>query len=186
MGTGSGRSIAGFDLGRLVREAVEKGLVIKGGGHAMAAGITIERARLGDLRAFFEERAAAEVTRLASEETLKIDAALSAEGATVELLDTLEHAGPYGSGHPAPVLVLPRHRITDIRIVGNGHMRVGLRSEMGGSLQAMAFRAENTALGAFLAANRGQTVHVAGLLSSNFWNGRRSAHFRIADAAAVT
>jgi single-stranded-DNA-specific exonuclease len=65
-------------------------------------------------------------------------------------------------------------------------MRVGLRSEMGGSLQAMAFRAENTTLGAFLAANRGQTVHVAGMLSSNFWNGRRSAQFRIVDAAAVT
>jgi single-stranded-DNA-specific exonuclease len=185
IGAGSGRSIVGFDLGRLVREAVEKGFLVKGGGHAMAAGITIERARLGDLRAFFEERAAAEVTRLASEETLKIDAALSAEGATVELLDMLEHAGPYGAGHPAPILVLPRHRIVDIRIVGNGHLRVGLRSEMGGSLQAMAFRAQNTALGAFLAANRGQTVHVAGMLSSNFWNGRRSAQFRIADASAI-
>jgi single-stranded-DNA-specific exonuclease len=186
MGTGSGRSIVGFDLGRLVREAAEKGFIVKGGGHAMAAGITIERTRLGDLRAFFEERAGTEVMRLNSEETLKIDAALSAEGATVELLDTLEHAGPYGSGHPAPILVLARHRITDIRVVGNGHMRVALRSEMGGSLQAMAFRAENTALGAFLAASRGQAVHVAGTLSSNFWNGRRSAQFRIADAAAVT
>jgi single-stranded-DNA-specific exonuclease len=184
-GTGSGRSIAGFDLGRLVREAAEKGFIVKGGGHAMAAGITVERTRLGDLRAFFEEQAGTEVMRLNSEETLKIDAALSAEGATVELLDTLEHAGPYGAGHPAPILVLPRHRITDIRIVGNGHMRVALRSEMGGSLQAMAFRAENTALGAFLAANREQTVHVAGTLSSNFWNGRRNAQFRIIDAAAI-
>jgi single-stranded-DNA-specific exonuclease len=185
VGTGSGRSIVGFDLGRLVREAAEKGFIVKGGGHAMAAGITIERARLGDLRAFFEERAAAEVTRLNSEEALKIDAALSAEAATVDLLDTQDHAGPYGAGHPAPVLVLPRHRITDIRVVGNGHLRVGLRSELGGALQAMAFRAENSALGAFLAANRGQMVHVAGSLSSNFWNGRRSAQFRIADAAGV-
>jgi single-stranded-DNA-specific exonuclease len=97
----------------------------------------------------------------------------------------LEHAGPYGAGHPAPVLVLPRHRITDIRVVGNGHLRVGLRSEMGGSLQAMAFRAETSPLGAFLIANRGQVVHVAGTLSSNFWNGRRSAQFRIVDAAGI-
>jgi single-stranded-DNA-specific exonuclease len=185
IGTGSGRSIVGFDLGRLVREAVEKGFIVKGGGHAMAAGITVDRARLGDLRAFFEERAGTEVTRLNGEETLKIDAALSAEGATVELLDMLEHAGPYGAGHPAPILVLPRHRVTDIRIVGNGHVRVNLRSEMGGGLQAMAFRAENTALGALLAGNRGQTVHVAGTLSSNYWNGRRSAQFRIIDAAGV-
>ncbi len=185
VGTGSGRSIAGFDLGRLVRAAAEKGLIVKGGGHAMAAGITIERARLGELRAFFEESAATEVSRLNGEETLKIDSALSADGATTDLLDTLEQAGPYGAGHPAPMLVLPRHRVTDIRLVGNGHLRVGLRSEMGGSLQAMAFRAENTALGDFLNASKGRDVHIAGTLSSNFWNGRRSVQFRIADAAEV-
>ncbi|MCV0396775.1 MAG: single-stranded-DNA-specific exonuclease RecJ [Rhizobiaceae bacterium] len=183
VGTGSGRSISGFDLGRLVREAHEAGLITRGGGHAMAAGITIERDRLGALRAFFEERAAAEVTRLRGEETLKIDAALAAEGATLDLLDTLEKAGPFGQGHPRPMLALPRHRIADARTVGSNHVRVDLQSGAGGRVRAMAFRAADTALGAFLFANRGGTVHVAGTLGGNWWNGMKSAQFTITDAA---
>ncbi len=183
IGTGSGRSIPGFDLGRMVREAAVRGLIVKGGGHAMAAGITVERARLGDLRAFFEEWAAGEVARLRAEEMLEIDAALSAEGATFDLLDLIDSAGPYGSGHTQPLLVLPRHTLADLRPVGANHLRVDLRSQAGGRIQAMAFRATETALGDFLFANRGGTVHVAGHLSSNWWNGARSVQFRIVDAA---
>lgn len=185
VGTGSGRSISGFDLGRLVRAAAAAGLIVKGGGHAMAAGITVERARLGELRAFFEERAAAEVGILREEERLEIDAAVSADGATLALLDELEAAGPYGSGHPAPVLALPRHRLTDARIVGTGHIRVDLQSATGARLQAMAFRAENTDLGDFLFRNRGATINVAGSLSGNYWNGSRSVQFRVSDAATA-
>ena len=183
MGTGSGRSIAGFDLGRLVREAVSEGLLVKGGGHAMAAGITVERKKLGALRAFFEEKAGTVVSALREAESLKIDAALSADGATLELLETLEAAGPYGSGHPAPVLALPRHRLVDAKLVGNGHVRADLRSLSGARLQAIAFRAAETDLGAFLFAHRGATVHVAGNLAVNHWNGSRSVQFRISDAA---
>lgn len=183
VGTGSGRSISGFDLGRLVRAAAAEGLIVKGGGHAMAAGITVERARLGELRAFFEERAAAEVGVLREEERLEIDAAVSADGATLALLDELEAAGPYGSGHPPPVLALPRHRLTDARFVGTGHIRADLQSATGARLQAMAFRAENTDLGDFLIKNRGATINVAGSLSGNYWNGMRSVQFRISDAA---
>ena len=184
MGAGSGRSIAGFDLGRMVRAAVEAGLIVKGGGHAMAAGITVERSRLGELRAFFEEIAAPDVFRLREEETLKIDGALTAEAAKLDLLDVLERAGPYGAGHSAPTLVLPRHRLTDLRVVGNGHMRIGLQSEMGGRVQAMAFRAEGTELARFLEKNRGNSIHVAGSVSGNWWNGSRSVQFRVTDAAA--
>lgn len=185
VGTGSGRSVSGFDLGRLVREAHERGLIVKGGGHAMAAGITVEREKLGELRAFFEERAAADVFRLQSEESLPIDAALAADGATTGLLDTLERAGPFGSGHVAPVFVLPRHRLVDARLVGTSHIRADLRSDGGGRIQAIAFRAVDTTLGDFLFKNRGGTVHVAGSLSSNYWNGNRSVQFRIIDAAAA-
>jgi len=183
MGTGSGRSIAGFDLGRLVRDAVSEGLLVKGGGHAMAAGITVERKKLGALRAFFEEKAASAVSLLREAESLKIDAALSADGATLELLDTLEAAGPYGSGHPAPMLALPRHRLVDAKLVGNGHIRADLRSLSGSRLQAIAFRAAETDLGNFLFASRGASVHVAGTLAVNHWNGSRSVQFRITDAA---
>lgn len=183
IGSGSGRSVSGFDLGRLVREAAAQGLIVKGGGHAMAAGITVERAQLGALRAFFEARAAEDVFRLREAETLKIDAALSADGATLELLDSLERAGPYGAGHPPPVLALPRHRLVDARGVGVNHVRVDLRSEGGGRIQAIAFRAAGTELGDFLFGRRGATVHVAGSLSANYWNGQRSVQFRIIDAA---
>jgi len=183
LGTGSGRSIAGFDLGRLVRDAVSEGLLVKGGGHAMAAGITIERKKLGALRAFFEEKAASAVSLLRQSESLKIDAALSADGATLDLLETLEAAGPYGSGHPAPVLALPRHRLVDAKPVGNGHIRADLRSLSGARLQAIAFRAAETDVGNFLFANRGASVHVAGSLAVNHWNGSRSVQFRITDAA---
>lgn len=185
IGTGSGRSVAGFDLGRLVREAAEAGLIVKGGGHGMAAGITVERARLGALRAFFEERAAADVFRLQSEESLAVDAALAAEGATLDLLDALEKAGPYGSGHVAPLFALPRHRLLDARPVGTSHIRADLQSEGGGRLQGIAFRAVDTALGEFLFRNRGKVLHVAGSLSGNYWNGSRNVQFRIIDAAAA-
>jgi len=183
IGTGSGRSVSGFDLGRLVREAADAGLIVKGGGHGMAAGITVERARLGELRAFFEERAAADVFRLQDEESLAIDGALAAEGATLSLLDALEKAGPFGAGHVAPVFVLPRHRLADARSVGTNHIRCELQSDSGGRIQAIAFRAADTVLGEFLFKNRGKSVHVAGSLSGNYWNGNRTVQFRIVDAA---
>lgn len=183
VGTGSGRSVPGFDLGRMVREAVEAGLLVKGGGHAMAAGITVEKDKLGALRAFFEERAAEDVFRLQDKESLLIDGALAAEGVTLQLLDTLEKAGPYGTGHVAPVFALPRHRLVDARLVGANHIRAELRSESGGRIQGIAFRAADSALGDFLFKSRGATIHTAGSLSSNYWNGNRSAQFRIVDAA---
>jgi single-stranded-DNA-specific exonuclease len=183
IGTGSGRSVTGFDLGRLVREAAEAGLIVKGGGHAMAAGITVDRATLGALRAFFEERAAADVFRLQAEESLLLDAALAAEGVTIDLLDALERAGPYGTGHVAPLFALPRHRLVDARPVGTNHLRAELTSEGGARLQGIAFRAAGTPLGDFLLRNRGKTLHVAGSIASNYWNGSRNVQFRIIDAA---
>lgn len=183
-GSGSGRSIAGFDLGRLVREAVERGLLVKGGGHAMAAGITIERSKLGALRAFFEEAASSQVGRLMEDQTLLVDAAIAADGANLALIAEMERAGPYGQGHPQPVLVLPRHRIADVRPMGNGgHLRVALQSATGARLNSVAWRAAETPLGKFLAENNRGIVHVAGTLSVNHWNGSSTPQLRILDAA---
>ncbi len=183
VGAGSGRSITGFDIGRLVRDAVDAGLLIKGGGHAMAAGITVQREKLGALRAFFEERAGEMVAKLRSQETLAIDGALSADGATQDLFDKIEQAGPYGSGHPSPIFAFPRHRIADVRIVGSGHVRVDLRSLTGKSITAVVFRAADAPLGQFLVANAGRSIHAAGNLSANYWNGQRSIQLRLIDAA---
>jgi single-stranded-DNA-specific exonuclease len=182
-GTGSGRSISGFDLGRMVRAAVAEGILVKGGGHAMAAGLTVERANLGRLRTFFEERAERTVRELVAVETLKIDGAMSASGATLALADQLEQAGPYGSGHPQPIFALPAHRIRDVRPVGVNHLRIALEGPDGGRIDAMAFRAAEADLGAFLMKERGQAVHLAGTLSADSWQGSRRMQFRVLDAA---
>lgn len=183
VGSGSGRSISGLDLGRLVRGAVEKGLLVKGGGHAMAAGITIERGNLGALRAYLEEEAADIVSRLRENQSLSIDGALAASGATVALYEALQKAGPYGSAHPQPLLALPHHVLADVRGVGRDHVRVTLRGADGKRVNAIAFRAAEGDLGRFLFNNIGCSVHVAGNLSLNHWNGSVSPQIQILDAA---
>lgn len=184
-GTGSGRSISGFDMGRMVRAAVEEGVLLKGGGHAMAAGLTVEKARLGSLRAFFEDAARESVAALTAVRALKIDGALAASGATLELIDRLDAAGPYGSGHPQPVFALPAHRLRDARPVGATHIRATLEAADGTRLEAMAFRAAETPLGDLLMKARGDLLHVAGSISADHWQGARRLQLRILDAAKM-
>lgn len=182
-GTGSGRSISGFDMGKMVRAAVDAGLLVKGGGHAMAAGLTVERANLGKLRTFFAERAEKQVFGLVADSMLKIDGALGASGATVELVDQLETAGPYGSGHPQPVFAIPSHRLRDSRLVGQNHVKVTLEAMDGGRLEGIAFRAAETSLGDLLLGSRGAQLHVAGTLGADHWQGSRRVQLRVTDAA---
>jgi single-stranded-DNA-specific exonuclease len=181
-GTGSGRSINGFDLGRMVRAAVDGGLLVKGGGHAMAAGLTVERGNLGALRAFFDEQAQKTVPQLVANHVLKIDGALSASGATVQLYDQLEQAGPFGSGHAQPVFAIPAHRLRDSRLVGQNHVKVTLESVDGSRLDGIAFRAAETPLGDLLLNGRGTQIHVAGCLSADQWQGNRRIQLRVLDA----
>ncbi len=182
-GTGSGRSINGFDMGRLVRAAVDNGLLVKGGGHAMAAGLTVERGKLGQLRQFFEERAETAIRDLVAVQTLKVDGALAAAGATLDLVDLLDQAGPYGSGHPQPLFAFPQHRLRDSRQVGANHVKVTLEGQDGSRMEGIAFRATETPLGDFLLGNRGATVHVAGSVSADLWQGTRKVQLRVTDAA---
>jgi single-stranded-DNA-specific exonuclease len=182
VGTGSGRSIVGVDLGHAVRTAVERGILIKGGGHAMAAGLTIQMSRLGELRAFFEAHLREPV--LAHDgRHLDIDAALSARGATVDLIEQVEKAGPFGAEHPEPVFVFPNHRISYADVIGNGHIRLTLASADGAMIKAMAFRAVGTVLGDAILKARGQSLHVAGTLSIDTWQERRQPSLRVLDAA---
>jgi single-stranded-DNA-specific exonuclease len=182
MGTGSGRSIVGVDLGHAIRAAVERGILVKGGGHAMAAGLTIEMARLGELRAFLEPLLREPV--LANDGHHEaIDAAITACGVTTDLIDLLEKAGPYGAGHPEPVFALPSHRIAFADTVGNGHVRLTLASPDGAMLKAIAFRAAGSPLGDALLAARGRSLHVAGTLSIDQWQERRQPNLRVLDAA---
>lgn len=182
-GTGSGRSIPGFDLGKAVRGAVEKGLLVKGGGHAMAAGITVETGQLGALRAYFEEVAAETVGQLVSTAEQKIDGALSAGGANLALIEMLQRAGPYGAGNPEPIFAMPNHTVGFMKVVGQGHLKVSLRAPDGTQLDAIAFRAAENELGKLLNEGRDRPIHVAGTLSANYWNGRVTPQMRIIDAA---
>ncbi|WP_137131983.1 single-stranded-DNA-specific exonuclease RecJ [Rhizobium sp. FY34] len=182
-GAGSGRSIPGFDIGKMVRGAVDAGLLVKGGGHAMAAGLTVERSKLGGLRAHFEATAQSVIPDLVANHVLKIDGALAASGATLALIDQMEQAGPYGSGHSQPVFAIPAHRIVDSRLIGTAHVKVTLQGMDGSRLEGIAFRAAETPLGQLLLSSRGSTLHVAGCLGADHWQGSRRVQLRILDAA---
>ena len=181
--TGSGRSIPGVDLGKAVRTAVEAGLLIKGGGHAMAAGLTLEKGRLGELRAFLEERLGDGVAKARAADGLAVDAAMTAAALTPDLAHRLEAAGPYGSGNPEPVFVLPRHNLADVVAVGADHLRVRAVAADGASAEAMAFRAVGHKLGEALVRLKGGPVHLAGTLALSLYGGREKAQLRIVDVA---
>jgi single-stranded-DNA-specific exonuclease len=181
--TGSGRSIEGVDIGRIVRAGVEAGLLAKGGGHAMAAGVTLAKHRLGEFRAFLEERLAIPVARARADASLEIDAAVTAGAATPALVHAIERAGPFGAGNPEPIFALPRHRILDVLEVGGEHIRVRAASGDGAIVEAIAFRATRTALAEFLRKARGGQAHLAGALAINRYGGRERAQLRLVDAA---
>ena len=184
LAAGSGRSIPGADIGSAVREAFESGLIEKGGGHAMAAGLTVRRERLGDLRAFLEERLAPQVAA-AQDRALSIDAALTAGAATLELIELLEQAGPYGTAHPAPVFAFPAHRVLYADPAGGDHIRLTLAAADGKKLKAVAFRAMGTELGELLLSERQMPLHIAGRLTIDDWSGARVPCLHVEDAARL-
>ena len=181
IGTGSGRSIAGVDIGRAVRRAVAEGLLVKGGGHAMAAGVTLRRDALAAFRAFFESTLAADVETARRANGLLIDGALSAAGANLELVALLDRAGPFGSGNPEPTIVLPAHTVSYAEEVGQAHVRVRLKSADGAGVNAIAFRAAGQKLGTALLENRGRQVHAAGSLTLDRYQGEERVQFRVTD-----
>lgn len=183
-GTGSGRSIAGVDLGAAVRKGVEEGRLVKGGGHAMAAGLTVEEGALHSFKAYLHDELLSQVGQARASDEMKIDGALTATGATEDLVNLLEKAGPYGAGNSEPVFVFPSHTIAFADVVGQGgHVRCSLKSNAGGNLKGICFRAADEPLGKLLLENRGQPLHVAGSLSLDHWQGRPTVQLRILDAA---
>ena len=182
LGTGSGRSVPGVDLGTAVRAAVSEGIAVKGGGHAMAAGLTVEGKRIGELTDFLEARLHAAVSAV-DERNLNIDAVLTAGGATVEVLKALEAAGPFGSGNPQPRFAFPAHRLSYADATEQGHVRCTLSSPDGGRLKAIAFRSAGTPLGDALLSGRQEILHVAGNLRIDRWGGRESVQLHLKDVA---
>ncbi|WP_455478336.1 single-stranded-DNA-specific exonuclease RecJ [Bartonella sp. B10] len=184
-GIGSGRSISGIDLGAFVHEAVALNLLEKGGGHSMAAGITIQSTKVEIFREWLEEKVSLTVTQLRAKRSLHIDGCLSASGVNKDLFDMIEKAGPFGSGNTTPVFVFPSHRLVSLCEIGKGHLRLIISNIEGKKLQGMAFRSAGTPLGHFLYENIGKNIHVASSLSLNYWKGTINPQLRVIDAAEV-
>jgi single-stranded-DNA-specific exonuclease len=185
VGTGSGRSMPGVDIGQAVRRAAAEGLLVKGGGHPMAAGVTLREEAIASFRAFLENTLAPAVAAARRDDALLIDGAVTATAVTPELIATIMRAGPYGAGNPEPIFVLPSHGLAYAEDVGQGHVRARLRSSDGAVVNAIAFRAAGQKLGLALAQSRGARVHVAGTLCIDRWQGEERVQLRIVDIAAA-
>ncbi len=181
IGTGSARSIAGVDIGAVVRGAVEEGLLLKGGGHAMAAGFTVATGGGGALRQYLEAALVGQVDPTIRQ-NMAIDGALTASGLAPELVHMIEKAGPFGAGNPDPCFALPAHRVSNAGVVGHGHVRCTLADGGGGRVKAIAFRAADTALGKALMGGGGP-LHVAGFARIDRWGGGARIQVHIKDAA---
>jgi single-stranded-DNA-specific exonuclease len=182
-GTGSGRSIPGVDIGRAVRRAVAEGMLVKGGGHAMAAGVTLRKNALAEFRAFLDTTLAADVEKARRASGLLIDGAISAAAADSDLLAMIARAGPFGSGNPEPIIALPAHTVAYAEEVGQAHMRVRLKAGDGAAVNAIAFRAVGQKLGIALRNNRGRQVHAAGCFALDRWQGEERVQFKLTDIA---
>ncbi len=183
-GKGSGRSISGVDLGAAIIAARESGLLVAGGGHAMAAGLTIEPSRLADFAGFLDERLARDVERARAGAAMLLDLALAPGGLTPDLVDTLEAAGPYGIGWPAPRVAVGPVRIVKADIVGKDHLRLVASGNDGKSFKAIAFRAAETEMAqTLLHRSAGRRFHLAGRARIDDWGSRPAAELQLEDAA---
>jgi single-stranded-DNA-specific exonuclease len=183
IGKGSGRSVRGVDLGAAILAARQAGLLVNGGGHAMAAGLTVARSTLPELMKFLDERIAPQLGAAPATRELGIDAALAPGAATQELVEMIEQAGPFGAGNALPRFVLPSVRVSYAQTVGEGHVRCTLVGQERGRVEAIAFRAGQSALGPALLDPARPILHVAGALRIERYNGRTSVRLQIDDAA---
>lgn len=184
-GKGSGRSVPGVDLGATVIAARQAGLLINGGGHPMAAGLTVAADGLDALRAFLSERISDQLAAANYVPSLGIDGALQPGGATAEILREIERCGPFGVGNPQPRFVLPSVRVGHASIVGADHVRCNLTGVDGKRIKGIAFRALDNPLGQLLLNSGGLPLHVAGKLKLDSWAGRDAVQIIIEDAASI-
>ncbi len=182
-GKGSGRSVPGVDLGAAIGAARHKELILGGGGHAMAAGLTIARDKIPAFTEFLNHRLTGDVITANQNASLGLDGALGVEGASVDLIDQMAQAGPFGAGNPEPRFVLSNARIIQASIVGENHVRVILTgSGNRGRLTGISFKSVDTPLGQSLLNHQGASFHIAGHLRKNTWRGQTSPQILIEDA----
>jgi single-stranded-DNA-specific exonuclease len=183
VGKGSGRSVSGIDLGAVIQRVAAEGLLLKGGGHKMAAGLTVAEdmlpAAMDRIAVLLDKQGAGAL----GPSDLRIDALLMPGAATVELIKKIAAAGPFGAGAPAPRFAFPDCQILFAKQVGTGHLKVTFGDGMGARIDAIAFGAMDGPLGARLTQHGGARFHLVGRLEVNTWQGRQSPQLRLEDAA---
>lgn len=182
IGKGSGRSQPGVNLGRAVQAAYDEGLLLAGGGHAMAAGLTVRADRIDELREFLGERLGEDCAVAQAEDVIEIDAIAAPAAADRALYEDFQRMAPFGPGNPEPVFALCGALVEQAMPMRGGHVRCTLSDGAGGRLRAVAWRAEETELGRRLLGGQG-ALHVAGRLKADDYQGRRGVQFEIDDAA---
>ena len=182
-GKGSGRSVSGIDLGAQIHRLAQEGLLIKGGGHKMAAGLTVARDKLDAAMARLSELLSKQGAGDLGAADLKLDGVLMPGGANVELIEQMEDAGPFGASSPAPRFVFPEMQIAFAKKVGSNHLKLSFSDGSGTRIDAIAFGAFDTAIGETLMNHGGQRFHLAGRLELNHWGGRTLVQLRLEDAA---
>ena len=182
-GKGSGRSVSGIDLGAVIQKTAREGLLLKGGGHKMAAGLTVAPDALEAAMARIEELLAKQGAGELGPADLKVTGTLMPSAVNVALIEQLENAGPFGAGAPAPRFAIPDCQISFAKRVGENHLKISFGDGMGRRIDSIAFGAMETALGQTLLAHNGARFHLAGRFEVNSWQGRQSPQLRLEDAA---
>lgn len=182
-GKGSGRSVSGVDLGAAIQRLRTEGLLLKGGGHKMAAGLTVARDQLEPAMARLSELLAKQGAGDAGPADLKLDGVLMPGAATIELIEQLEQAGPFGASAPAPRFAFPDVEINFTKRIGDNHLKLTFGDGMGARIEAIAFGAYDGTMGQALVNHGGARFHLAGRLETNTWGGRTSVQLRLEDAA---
>ncbi len=183
VGKGSGRSVEGIDLGGLIAEASRNGLLVSGGGHAMAAGLTIERENLEDFRQFISDRLEADTAATPDPQQVKIDGIIGLPAISRELADKLDQAGPFGNGYPEPRMMIKDVRIRFADVKAGKHVACTLSDNMGNTARAIAFRCVGEQLGDTLLSNTTVSLHLVGKVKPDEWRGGSAAQLIIEDAA---
>jgi single-stranded-DNA-specific exonuclease len=186
VGRGSARSVPGFDIGAMVRAAHEQKIIESGGGHAMAAGVSLSQDQLPAFRDFVHTHGVSASAHSDAAKDLVVDVMTSPAGSTATLVDEIARLGPFGAGNAEPLLALPDVRVAFADVVGRNHVKVQLVGGDGTRLSAIAFRAGDTPLGKGLLGTAGKPVHVAGRLRAEEWNGRRRVELHVEDAAPAS
>lgn len=185
-GKGSGRSVTGVDLGHAVQKLALEGALLKGGGHRMAAGLTVQRDQLDSAMEHLSELLAKQGAGNVGPRDLRLDGTLMPGAASVDLIEQIEAAGPFGQGAPAPRFAFPDTQIAFAKRVGTSHLKLTLSDGLSGRLDAIAFGAFDTDFGSTLENHGGARFHLAGRLEINHWGGRQIPQLRLEDAAPVS